>query len=79
MWIFSVGDSGKMKAEHHKKVDAPPPPPAPPVIQIGNPPPLLDLVNQHSLAIFLLVRVPSKFTFDHILLFTLIQLIRPTF
>ena len=56
MWIFSVGDSGKI-TKHHKKTDAPPP-----VIQIGNPPPLLDLVNRHSLAIFLLV----WFAFGHI-------------
>ena len=50
MWIFSVGDSGKI-TKQHKKDEAPPP-----VIQLGNPPPLLELINRHSLVIFLLVR-----------------------
>ena len=53
MWIFPVGDSGKI-TKHHKKADAPPL-----AIQVGNPPPLLELINRHSLTIFLLVWVPS--------------------
>ena len=38
MWIFSVGDSRGKISKHHKKADAPPPP-------------LLDLINRHSLMI----------------------------
>ena len=53
MWIFSMGDSGKIK-NITKKGDASPPVAC---IQFGNPPPLLpvDLSNRHSLAILLLV------------------------
>jgi len=50
MWMFSGRDSGK--AAKHKKVDE-----TSPVIQVGNPPPLLELVNRHSLMIFLLANV----------------------
>ena len=62
MWIFSVGNSGgKTNTKLHKKADA-----SPPVtqqqIQFGNPPPLLDLINRHSLVIFLLV---NPFFFFH--------------
>ena len=53
MWLFSVGDSGGKITKHHKKGDAPPPPVT--QIQFGNPPPLLDLINRHSLEFFLLV------------------------
>ena len=53
MWLFSVGDSGGKITKHHKKGDALPPPVT--QIQFGNPPPLLDLINRHSLAVFLLV------------------------
>jgi hypothetical protein len=47
--IFSGSTSGKA-AKLHKKGDVPLP-----VIQIGNPPPLLELINRHGLTIFLLV------------------------
>ena len=61
IWISSIGDSGKTTKQHKKKADAPPP-----VIQVGNPPPLLELINRHSLAIFLLVCFSFRFTIDHI-------------
>ena len=58
MWIFSVaghsGGRGKI-TKHHKKADSLPPSPVAQQIQFGNPPPLLDLINRHSLVIFLLV------------------------
>ena len=63
MWIFSEGDSGKV-TKKHEKADTPPP-----VIQIGNPPPLLELINRHSLAIFLLV-CPSRLHRSHMSLIT---------
>ena len=54
MRLFSVSDSEEKRLQNiTKKVDPPPPPP-PPVtqqIQFGNPPPLLDLINRHSLVI----------------------------
>ena len=66
MWIFSIGDAGrgKINTKLHKKADASPPPPpvAEQQIQFGNPPPLLDLINRHSLVIFLLVN-PFFFPF----------------
>ena len=49
MWIFFVGDSG---GKDYKNGDVAPPIPVTQRIQLGNPPPLLDLINQHSLAIF---------------------------
>ena len=75
MWIFSGGNSrGEKITKHHKKADAPPPPPRPPAqqIQFGNPPPLLDLINKHSLAIFLLVNMFFPFDFNIIIMITLI-------
>ena len=75
MWIFSGGNSrGEKITKHHKKADAPPPPPRPPAqqIQFGNPPPLLDLINRHSLAIFLLVNMFFPFDFNIIIMITLI-------
>ena len=50
MWIFSVGDSRGKITKHHKKADAPPPPAITQQIRFGNPP-LLDLINRHSLMI----------------------------
>ena len=41
--------------ERSQKADSPPPPSVAQQIQFGNPPPLLDLINRHSLVIFLLV------------------------
>ena len=66
MWIFSVGDSGggKINTKLHKKADAPPPPVTQQQIQLGNPPPLLDLINRHSLMIFLLVNPFFPFGFN---------------
>jgi len=78
MWIFSVGDSGKI-TKHHEKAYAPPP--AVTRIEIGNPPPLLDLINRHSLAIFLLANVltglinltiPTMYTSDVWAMFILV-------
>ena len=66
MWIFSAGNlgEGKINTKLHKKVDAPPPPPVTQQqIQFGNPPPLLDLINRHSLVIFLLVKSVFSFRF----------------
>ena len=55
MWIFSVGGHSEGRKDH-KKADSPPPPSSvAQQIQFGNPPPLLDLINRHSLVIFLLV------------------------
>jgi glucosaminylphosphatidylinositol acyltransferase len=72
MWIFSVGNSEGKMTKHHKKADAPPPPtPITQKIQFGNPPPLLDLINRHSLAIFLLVKKTFFLPFGLNVLFNL--------
>ena len=50
-WMVTPGR--RKITKHHKKADSPPPPPPPVAQQIlfGNPPPLLDLINRHSLVI----------------------------
>ena len=51
MWVAGHSGGGKI-TKHHKKADSPPPPsPVAQQIQFGNPPPLLDLINRHSLLI----------------------------
>ena len=62
-----VTPGGGKITKHHKKADSPPPPP--PVAQqilFGNPPPLLDLINRHSLCFPFGV---FGFTFDRISIF----------
>ena len=49
-WMVTPG-GGKI-TKHHKKADSlTPPPPVAQQILFGNPPPLLDLINRHSLVI----------------------------
>ena len=67
IWIYSGRDSGKA-TKYQKTVDE-----LPLVIQVGNPPPLLELVNRHGLVIFLLVR-----SFWSILLLSLITICNHT-
>ena len=64
---FLCGWGGKI-TKHHKKAESLPPSPVAQQIQFGNPPPLLDLINRHSLAIFFRCSVLHSIAYAYLLI-----------